>query len=490
MPLEDRDYMREKHPPNCTCVDCVNKRLGIVTHQKSKDKRKSVNLSSEPPVSHTPATKTNNRKPPSWLKALLLVISLSGIGLVVSYYIGVFIPFWILFGFSVIYSIEKWFSNITRKYKALGKLYRLLLNLSILSLFGLLVWSGIKLFSHQFLNNALAGGLIFLAELIFFVWMWRVISKNSWRWPSMKLTTFSLIVVFLILAFAGVSPFNNYKDNVINEVSNYFAKMHTSTSSENGVNPSSIQPTLTNNNINSLSPSVIPSATPTVKQTVTVINDKIDPRTGIYKNYYLGLVNTSEGILAGDGCYDDTGDFIILINNKDATNPTYSQLVSFLQSDKTDEFPYNYTNIIHGFYYGTAESHVDLSRIKNIIDGTLQPSPPDVCADFAERLHNEAELAGIKCAYVSIDLSGYPDPLHYGIPSNTGHALDAFETVDRGLVYVDDTNTPGPARSVSIVNVTVGQDYIPTLLFNDMGWLPTSMGTVTNVEVIWDGTWD
>lgn len=31
MPLSDRDYMKGKHPPSCTCVDCVNKRLGIIT---------------------------------------------------------------------------------------------------------------------------------------------------------------------------------------------------------------------------------------------------------------------------------------------------------------------------------------------------------------------------------------------------------------------------------------------------------------------------
>ena len=43
-------------------------------------------------------------------------------------------------------------------------------------------------------------------------------------------------------------------------------------------------------------------------------------------------------------------------------------------------------------YYGTAKSHVDLTRIQNIIDGTSQPDNPDVCSDFAERLHNDAEI--------------------------------------------------------------------------------------------------
>jgi len=51
---------------------------------------------------------------------------------------------------------------------------------------------------------------------------------------------------------------------------------------------------------------------------------------------------------------------------------------------------------------------------------------------FAERLHNDAEMAGIRCAYVSLELSGYTDPNNFGISSDTGHALDAFQTTDRG----------------------------------------------------------
>jgi hypothetical protein len=151
---------------------------------------------------------------PKWLIALLFIFILSIIGLVISLLIGSFIPLWLLVGFSFIYSVEKWFSYVTRKYKGIGKLYRLLLNLCILSVFGLLIWSGIRLFSHQFVHSSLAGSLILLAEFILFIWMWRVVSKNSWRWPSMKLTIFSLICLFIVLAFAGVQPIATYKDTV------------------------------------------------------------------------------------------------------------------------------------------------------------------------------------------------------------------------------------------------------------------------------------
>jgi len=54
-----------------------------------------------------------------------------------------------------------------------------------------------------------------------------------------------------------------------------------------------------------------------------------------------------------------------------------------------------------------------------------------VCADFAALLHNRAEAAGIKTAYVSVDFAEGP-----------AHALNAFNTTDRGLVYIDCTG-PG-----------------------------------------------
>lgn len=154
----------------------------------------------------------------NWIKLLLLIFALTIIGLGISLFLGNFIPLWLMLGFSVIYSIEKWLRYFTGKYKSLGKLYRFILNLSILSLLGLLIWSGMKLFSHQFIHNSLVGSLVFLAEFVFFIWIWRVVAKNGWRWPSMKLTIFSLIVLFLVLAFAGVRPMSVYKDNILHRM--------------------------------------------------------------------------------------------------------------------------------------------------------------------------------------------------------------------------------------------------------------------------------
>ncbi len=163
-------------------------------------------------------------KLPNWLKALIFIITISIIGFIINICVDTLIPFWILLGFSLIFSIEKWYSYPTRKHKYLGKVYRLVLNLSILSILGILIWSGIKLFSQDFVQNYLIGSLIFIGEFILFIWLWRVVSKNSWRWPSMKLTVFSLVCLFILFAFTGVKPMSSIKDEVFNRWDTYWAE--------------------------------------------------------------------------------------------------------------------------------------------------------------------------------------------------------------------------------------------------------------------------
>lgn len=92
------------------------------------------------------------------------------------------------------------------------------------------------------------------------------------------------------------------------------------------------------------------------------------------------------------------GSHVCLVNYKNATDPAWTELISFLKRDDTDALPY--------------------------INGSF------VCADFAERLHNNAEAGGIKAAFVGVVF--VPD-------EERGHALNAFNTTDRGLVYVDCT---------------------------------------------------
>ena len=271
-----------------------------------------------------------------------------------------------------------------------------------------------------------------MCEFAFFIWAWTIVAKNSWRWPSMRLTIFTLVCLFLVFALAGVQPMSGYKDKALNKIKAAFANGNSSQSALNVSN------NLITANTAVITQKPVTSLISTVTSQTTTNVKGINPSSGMYGNYYLGLANTPQGVLSGDGCYDDAGDFIVLINNKNAIDPTYTQLISFLESDTTDEYPYITTNKTLGFYSGTAESHVDLARVQKIINGTAQPGDPDICADFAERLHNDAEMDGIRCAYVSLELS------------IGGHAIDAFQTTDRGLIYIDDTgiSSPGPTRCI------------------------------------------
>jgi len=83
---------------------------------------------------------------------------------------------------------------------------------------------------------------------------------------------------------------------------------------------------------------------------------------------------------------------IILYDNPNASNPTMNQLANFLRNDKTDLEAY---------------------------------TPTHVCGDFAEEVHNRAEQQGIEAAFV--------------ILAGVNHAINAFQTTDAGLIFVDCT---------------------------------------------------
>jgi hypothetical protein len=85
---------------------------------------------------------------------------------------------------------------------------------------------------------------------------------------------------------------------------------------------------------------------------------------------------------------------VVLRNNTAAHNPTWDELMLFLEQDATD------------------------SRIY----GTL------LCGGFAELVHNNAEEVGIASAFVAISFE-----------QGIGHAINAFNTTDRGLVFIDCT---------------------------------------------------
>jgi len=91
------------------------------------------------------------------------------------------------------------------------------------------------------------------------------------------------------------------------------------------------------------------------------------------------------------------GDHIYLTNNAEAANVSFQDLKSFIVSDKTDNELY--------------------------IPGLT------MCGYFAETVHNNAEKAGIRSGIAIIEFKD----------RSVSHALNAFETTDMGLVYIDCT---------------------------------------------------
>ena len=127
-----------------------------------------------------------------------------------------------------------------------------------------------------------------------------------------------------------------------------------------------------------------------------------------------------------------SGQRVNLINVEGAENPSWGQLEAFLLKDTSDSHQYSYP-----FY---------------------------TCGDFAEQLHNNAEESGIRAALVVVEFD-----------EDIPHALNAFETTDKGLVYIDVTgeypsnypftspltlgNTPfaGPDSSDKVAYVEIGK---------------------------------
>ena len=91
-------------------------------------------------------------------------------------------------------------------------------------------------------------------------------------------------------------------------------------------------------------------------------------------------------------------------------NPTWLELKEFLRQDDTDELPY--------------------------IEGNFD------CTGFAVTLRDRAYRCGIRCAFVEV-----------GFSEGSGHALNAFETTDKGLIYVDNT------KADQIAYVEINQLY-------------------------------
>jgi len=140
-------------------------------------------------------------------------------------------------------------------------------------------------------------------------------------------------------------------------------------------------------------------------------------KKGYEKGYEVGLgIGSTEGVAT----------------RVELRNPTNKELIEFLASDKTDSNAY-----IRGEY---------------------------VCFDYSADLNNNAEANGFRAAYVRIRFKEW------------GHAVVAFETADRGLIFIE----PQSDRDVELV---IGEPY---------PWQAAGAGRTTdyddvilNIQIIW-----
>jgi HAMP domain-containing protein len=136
---------------------------------------------------------------------------------------------------------------------------------------------------------------------------------------------------------------------------------------------------------------------------------------------------------------------IILSNQGSAVNPTWEELLDFLKEDKTDS--------------------------KLYVTGEYE------CGNFAQDLHNRAEAHGIRAAFVAVHF--------YDAPS---HALNAYKTTDRGLVYIDDTGDKVKRAGVSLDRlVELAKDDIYNTSFLFPAYLSTTPEDrkVESIEIYW-----
>ena len=313
--------------------------------------------------------------------------------------------------------------------------------------------------AYLFIDHRVSvGPVVGVAAASIIVLLWNIsILRSRYRRAKPGRIIATLVAFALIgatmFAFIGVAPFSTAMDTVVdwfgmNQDSSGGVPIATLTPTPTPTRTPTPtpRPTPTPTQIPAPPATYIPSSTPTPTRTPTHISTPTPTPTSGWVGPHGETEHEILNIQGGNG------QKIELFNNPYATNPTWDGLLNFLQTDTTDQRIYQ----------------------------------PDVfvCADFAEMLHTHAEAAGIMAAYVVVELEGNPD---FG---NVPHALNGFNTTDRGFVYIDDTGVPientypSECSKDKEVSVGVGVDYIPVSIF-PCDIFPSTwgyMGTVTYIE--------
>jgi hypothetical protein len=306
---------------------------------------------------------------------------------------------------------------------------KLLINL--LTIFSIIAIAivGYHAFTHKM--EPTVGTIGFIVSIVLFICLRKLNNSRSYKYrsPTFGITFWSLVGIVLVATFAGVQPLSDYKDKAFTYIGN--------------ITPS--KPTATNS---PTTPDIPKTTSVSTGQSQQIIITPIIPPTPIVLPTAVPAPTLKPVPIPSP----------VQPPIPTLKDPTYNQLLSFLQADNTDALPYIY--------------------------------PTFVCDNFASTLQSNAKKAGWRCAKVTLDMTGYTDPYKLGIKPNAGHACNAFQTTDRGLIFIDDTGPimqyPHPPNNDTIVTVVVGQRYIPKFLFPNGGWtIPDNMGTVTGIRINW-----
>ena len=143
---------------------------------------------------------------------------------------------------------------------------------------------------------------------------------------------------------------------------------------------------------------------------------------------------------------DENGNRLFITNNRSAVDPTFDQLLAFLQRDDTNA----------------------------LAIGEKSSNPGPGHADV--RLHDNAEKAGIRAGVVELKMDNVADV----------YALEVFDTVDKGRIMVDPMGTPYFATPWTIVHMDNSNPH--TLVFipiqNNSAAYLSDTGNISGVGAI------
>jgi hypothetical protein len=157
-------------------------------------------------------------------------------------------------------------------------------------------------------------------------------------------------------------------------------------------------------------------------------------------------------------------DYATAVKTLDAQKESYSKLQSNLNNLQTsyNSMTASYGYILRDPTYQEVRTFIaaDNTDAKTYVNDTY------VCEDFAFDVKTHAMQQKIRCAYVSIR---FPD---------SAHAIVAFNTTDRGIIYIE-------PQSDEEVNLQVGKHYWTQCVITTIQYITAYDDTINRFNVIW-----